>query len=275
MATLADVSRDRPVVPPPIGKGVTAFVDRWIWVFMAALLIAVVLTGFIPDSLEMIGAVQSGRRPPLPIVLHIHAVLMGAWLALLLTHTIFMATGRRGWHMQLGIVAMVLAPAMVIAGAVLVPTMFAAKWAALHAANPALALDALPPQMVTSANIKLFQIQTGILFPIVVAWGLLVRRRDPATHKRLMILATVLPIAAATDRMTWLPSSLPANPLTVDAYPLLLVLPIFAWDLFRLGRIQRAYAIWLALLLPFMVAGYFLWNLPWWLATVPRLMGVA
>jgi hypothetical protein len=153
--------------------------------------------------------------------------------------------------------------------------MFSAKWTALHAASPSLPLDILPRQMVQSANIKLFQIQTGILFPVVVAWGLLTRRSDPPTHKRLMILATVLPIAAATDRISWLPSSLPGGPLTVEAYPLLLVLPIFAWDLFRLGHVQRAYKIWATLLSPFVVATCVLWNSPWWLATVPRLMGVA
>jgi hypothetical protein len=44
--------------------------DRWIFVFMAAWFIAIVLTGFIPDSLEKIAAVKAGERPPFPLVLH-------------------------------------------------------------------------------------------------------------------------------------------------------------------------------------------------------------
>jgi hypothetical protein len=42
--------------------------------------IVITLTGFIPDSLQKIAAVQSGARPPFPVVLHMHAVLMGSFL---------------------------------------------------------------------------------------------------------------------------------------------------------------------------------------------------
>ena len=65
----------------------TAFIDRWIYVFMAAMLITVVLVGFIPDSLGKIAAVQAGERPPFPAAMHIHAVLMGGWMLLLLAQS--------------------------------------------------------------------------------------------------------------------------------------------------------------------------------------------
>ena len=79
-------------------------IDRWIFVFMAAWFIAIVLAGFIPDSIMKVGMVQAGARPPFPIVLHMHAVLMGSFLLLLLAQTVLMATGRRALHMRLGIV---------------------------------------------------------------------------------------------------------------------------------------------------------------------------
>src|SRR5690348_7833571 len=78
-------------------------IDRWIYVFTAASLIAIVLAGFVPDSLSKIAAIQAGQRPPFPLVLHVHAVLMGCFLLLLLGQTILMATGKRSGHMQLGI----------------------------------------------------------------------------------------------------------------------------------------------------------------------------
>ena len=93
-------------------------------------------------------------------------------------------------------------------------------------------------------------------------------------HNRLMILATAIPIPAATDRMLWLPSTLPANPLTVDLYPLLLIAPMFFWDLYRTRHVHRAYLIWLGVSLPFVVALHLLWGSAWWAATVPGLMGV-
>src|SRR5205823_5158146 len=70
-------------------------IDRWIFVFMAAWFILIVLTGFIPDSIAKVGAVQAGQRPPFPIVLHMHAVVMGSFLVLLLTQSVLMSTGRR------------------------------------------------------------------------------------------------------------------------------------------------------------------------------------
>ena len=73
---------------------------------MAAWFIAIVLAGFIPDSLQKIGLVQTGQRAPFPLVLHMHAVLMGSFLLLLLAQSWLMATGRSAQHMRLGLVGM-------------------------------------------------------------------------------------------------------------------------------------------------------------------------
>lgn len=273
MASVAEIgleaSRPRP------GGGAIEFIDRWIWVATVALIIATVLAGFVPDSIMKVGMVEAGKRPPFPLILHVHAVLMGSWLLLLLSQTTLMATGRRSLHMQLGVAGMVLAPAMVVAGLILIPTMYHANWAAAHAANPALAANAVPPNMAFATNIALNQIRVGVLFPIVVAIGLLARRRDAGLHKRMMILATVLPLGAAVSRISWLPTTVPNSGLSIDLLPMLTVAPMFLWDLYRLRRVHRAYVIWFALLLPFLALDSLLWNSPWWFAMVPRLMGVA
>ncbi len=274
MATVADGQLTRSPARPSAEAGLTAFVDRWIWTFMAGLFLAVVLVGFIPDSLTKLAALRAGTRPPFPPVLHVHAVLTGSWLLLLLAQTTLMATGRRAWHMQLGLLAMVLAPAIVIAGVVLIPTRYALLLDFIHALPPA-EQARLADRMVLPNNLLLFQLRTGLLFALFVGLGLRARKRDSGMHKRLMILATALPMPAAVDRILWLPTTVPHNPIAQDLYTLLLVSPMFAWDLYRLGRVHRAYLLWLGALLPFTVAFQFVWGTPWWQAFVPRLMGVA
>ena len=249
-----------------------ATIDRWIFVFMAVLLITVTLTGFIPDSLMKIGMVEAGQRPAFPLVLHLHAVAMGSWLLLLLAQTSLMATGRRAGHRQLGLTAMVLGPAVVVIGFVLAPTMYQQVWNSVHAVPGGPDAGGLA-EVAIRGNIALIQIQVGVVFAIVVTLAVRARKRDLATHKRLMVLAPIVAMPAAVDRITWLPSTLPVSPWSPELYILLLAAPIFAWDLYRLGRVQRAYWIWLALVLPTGALVIMLWNTPWWQSGVPRLMG--
>src|SRR5437868_14131513 len=112
------------------------FIDRWIYVFTAASFVVITLVGFIPDALMKVAMVQAGQRPPFPVVMHLHAVMMGSFLLLLLAQTWLMATGRNEYHMRLGVAAFVLAPALVIVGAVLAPTMYYETLNALQTAPP-------------------------------------------------------------------------------------------------------------------------------------------
>ena len=133
MATVAPLPREISHSDEPAGS-TTAFIDRWIYVFMAALLIACVLIGFIPDSIEKIAAVERAERPALPFAMHVHAVLMGCWMLLLLAQTTLMATGRKGLHMQLGVAAMVLAYVHLV------------RWLPIHTEPP------LPPEAAAVAT---------------------------------------------------------------------------------------------------------------------------
>jgi len=248
-------------------------IDRWIFVFMAAWFIAIVLTGFIPDSIMKVGMVQSGARPPFPIVMHMHAVLMGSFLLLLLTQTALMATGRTAYHMKLGLAAFVLAPALVIVGFVLAPTMYHETWNALQTA-PAAKRGALQDLLSIKENILLLQIRIGILFPALLAIGIRARGVNAGLHKRMMILATVIPLPAGIDRIAWLPTTLPASPIATDLYTMLAISPMFAWDVIRNRGVHRAYWIWLAAFLPFSVAVNILWETPGWHAAAKQIMGV-
>ena len=246
-------------------------IDRWIWVLMATFFIAITLTGFVPDSLGKIAMVRAGARPPFPPILHVHAALMGSFLLLLLAQAWLMATGRRMRHMLLGRVAFVLVPAIVVTGFILVPTIYQQVWHGAQSA-PSPVREQLQQTLRFLDNIALLQLQAGVLFSIFIALALRARRRDPGFHKRMMFLAVALPLQAAIDRIEWLPS-IHASPLVTDLYTLLIVSPLFLWDVLRQQAVPRVYLVWLGLFLPFAVAVQLLWDTPGWHALVPRVLG--
>jgi uncharacterized membrane protein YozB (DUF420 family) len=248
-------------------------IDRWIYVFTAVSFVVIALAGFIPDSIEKIAAVEAGARPPFPLVLHMHAVLMGSFLLLLLAQTVLVATGRCDLHRRLGLAAMVIAPALVLVGFILVPTIYHQVWDFAQSAPPE-AREALQQRLRILDNIMLLQIRVGLLFPLFLLIGLRARRGDAGLHKRMMILATLAALPAAIDRMHWLPSTMPASPLATDLYTLLCIAPMFFWDVARNRSVHRAWLIWLGISLPFAVAVHGLWDTAGWHGAARGLMGV-
>jgi hypothetical protein len=248
-------------------------IDRWIYVLTAASFILIVLVGFIPDSLMKIAMVKAGTRPPLPVVMHVHAVLMASFLLLLLAQTVLMATGRCALHRKLGLVAMVLAPGLVIAGAVLAATNYHAAWAAAQSGSPAMqaAMTVRVPQL---DNILLLQTRIAVLFSLFLAIGLHARGRDAGFHKRMMMLATAMPLPAAIDRMQWLPATFPTSPLSTDLYVVLAVSPMIIWDVVRNRSVHRAYWVWLPIYVAASVIVGLLWNTPGWHTAARQIMGV-
>lgn len=248
-------------------------IDRWIFVFMAVWFIAIVLTGFIPDSLGKIAAVRTGEHLPFPAVLHVHAVLMGSFLLLLLGQTWLMATGRRELHMQLGVAGLVLACALVVVGFILVPTNYYLLWNAVHSGLPGAAEKFIGPLHVWE-NILLLQLRIGVLFPLFLAIGGRARSTDAGLHKRMMIIATAMALPAAIDRITWLPSMLPASPIAADFYTWIAVSPMLVWDLLRNRSVHRAYWISLAVYVPVAVFVNLAWDTSWWHSVARQIMGV-
>lgn len=274
MATLAGTfsSTDR---RPDLLSGTSRahLIDRWIFVFMAAWFIVIVLIGFIPDAVMKVQMVQAGKRPPFPGILHVHAVLMGSFLLLLLAQTMLMATGRSALHKQLGILGMVLAVGLVGVGVALAPTMYYQTWNSLQAAPPA-ARPQLQQLVSIRENILLLQIAAGILFGLFITMAFSARKANSGFHKRMIFLATAIPLAASIDRMWWLPNTFPGSPIGTDAYILLAMAPLFAWDVIRNKRVHEAYMVWAAIYLPTALMINHLWDTPWWHATARLIMGV-
>jgi hypothetical protein len=249
------------------------WVDRWIFVAMASWFIGIVLVGFIPDSMMKLGLIRAGARAPFPIVLHIHAALMGSFLLLLLAQTAMVATGRSALHKQVGIAAFVLVPALVVVGLIVAPTMYYQVWGGAHFGPPEVRA-ALAPVVPLLENILLLQINAGVLFAVFMIIALRARSTHSGLHKRMVFLATAVPLGAAIDRMSWLPSSMPASPWATDAYVLAALSPLFIWDVVRHRRIHQAYWLFLGIYLPAAALVGAVWDKPWWHAAAHGIMRV-
>ena len=211
-------------------------VDRWIYAFTAGLFVAVAIVGFAPRSV----AILAGELRFPPLIVHIHAALMFAWLGLLFAQTLLVATGRTALHMKLGLASLVIAPCL---------------WVAMIAISIwRYGERAELGEIVHGSNILLTQSRSILYFALFVTWALLVRKNDRETHKRMMLLATVTLLGAAITRMTWSPTSFPVSNAAPHAYMLLLLVPAVIHDIVRLGHPHRAYLIGLALLLPWVIA---------------------
>lgn len=272
MATVANRRFDTGM-PPLSGSPMARAIDRWIYVYMAASFVVVTLTGFIPDSMMRIAAIKAGARGPFPLVAHFHAVLMGSFLLLVLAQTTLAATGKADAHRRLGRLAMILVPALVLVGFILVPTVYHSVWYAAQSAPPA-ARAVLQQHVLALDDIMLLQLRIGLLFPLFIVLGLKARGTNGAFHKRMMILATATPLPAAIDRIDWLPTTLPITPLSTDLYLLVLISPLLIWDLVRTRTINRAYLLWFGTYVAASAAVYSAWGTDWWHATAPHLVGI-
>ena len=247
--------------------------DRWIYVVSAALFIVIVLVGFIPDSMMKVQMMKAGLRPPFPPILHAHAVLMGSFLLFLLSQTWWVATGKQVRHERAGPFGGLLAAALVAVGFILAPTMYHQVADGLSVAPPE-ALPAIRQLLAQLDNILLLQLEAGLLFALFIGLGLAARRNDPGFHKRMMLIAPAMALGAAFARMTWLPTTMPHSPASIQIFQLLALAPLFIWDLLRNRRIHRAYLVLAAAYVPVSLLVDMVWDTPWWHATAHRIMGV-
>lgn len=127
--------------------------------------------------------------PALSGVIHVHALIMTSWLALLITQTLLISKGFIQWHRRVGVAGAVLAAVVIVVGmhATLAATQREVQH---HVVGPFHFLLAL-----NAANLLTF----GAL--VVAA---IVYRFKADFHKRLMVLATLNLIAPALARIVLL-----------------------------------------------------------------------
>lgn len=268
MATVAEPSVDSGL-PGHRPNWVARAIDRWIYVFMVGWFTVIVLVGFIPDALATDTAIRAGRAQPYTSIMPFHASLMVAWLVLLLSQTVLMATGRGARHQQLGRIAFVLVPAMVVTMLVAIAASYRAGWHFAQSASPDVR-EAQLNFLNHSSGALLGPLEGALLFPIFIFIGLRARRNDPNLHKRMMILATSAVLPAALVRMPWLPTF----PFAFSIYLIVSLLPMFLWDIIRTKSIPKAYIVWVAIWGPAEIADFALSGQPWLDAAIPHLIGV-
>jgi hypothetical protein len=230
--------------------------DRRFYAGMAWALVIVIVVGFAPRSIAILG----GNMPSPPLVVHMHAFVLSAWTLLMAVQGSLSLMGRMDLHRRAGLAALVLAPAVlvVLTAVTIVRQQDSAGTPAAPIVN----------------NILFLQIRSILLFPTFIIWALATRQSDPQTHKRMTLLATLMLIDAAIARMSWLPfNQFPLSYFAVHVYLLLLIAPALIYDFVKLGRVHRAWLWGLALLLPWVVAAELVWDSAWWLEFGPTLVG--
>ena len=211
-------------------------------------MLAVVAAGFGPSFRQ--GATPDGQ--PLPVHLLVHAGLMTLWYLVFLAQALLVSRGSLGLHRRLGITSLLLAAGVAVSGAQV-----------LLAGVPRWQAQGLleTPERVELA-VRFVLEGLASLLPFVVLVGLAVaRRRDPASHKRLMFWAfvwTLGPALSASRPFGRFLDGLVAPHLPFFPFDLLWLAALLAYDWATLGRLHPV--SWLGFLL---LAFYFLFATGW------------
>lgn len=150
-----------------------------LWVFLAW---AVLIAGFGPGSIGHL----KGTRAAEPPIVDVHAPVFSLWVLLVSVQIGLIRFKRPRTHARLGVAGVVLGVAVVVLGVGVAVTMARLKFENTH--DP-LSFQRLFHQLMDMALFGSF------------LWVGLVKRRDPATHKRLVLLATTVLLGAAFSRV--------------------------------------------------------------------------
>ncbi|MGA2812657.1 MAG: hypothetical protein ABSG16_14740 [Candidatus Acidiferrum sp.] len=139
---------------------------------MAVILLGTVFLGF-ARSYYLAGVFHA----PLPsLIVHIHGAAFTCWILLFVAQTSLVLAGRVDLHRRLGIAGFLLAGLMVVLGALV-----ATDSLVRHTAQP-VNFDARAFYIVPLTDL--------VVFAVLVFFGFR-ERRNPAAHKRLMMIATI------------------------------------------------------------------------------------
>jgi hypothetical protein len=192
-------------------------VDRSFFSILAFTVLAVAVTGFGPSYFFKFWT----QAPPLELMVHIHAALFTAWLALLLTQATLIRGGRLATHRVLGRCAFALVVLMVLTGYIVI--------------------FGKPRPTVETRAFIFTPMLSLVIFPALVAAAIYFRR-DGAMHKRLMIIATISIATAAVTRVMVGLGLDPSNYRSHFATYLLFLLPLVVYDLATRRKLHPATA---------------------------------
>ena len=153
----------------------------WPWIL---LLLGLSVLGFWKPYFSRLGAVQG--------MAHLHALMMLAWIGMLVAQPVLVRTRRLAWHRRVGKASYVVVPLMILSALVLAQ----------------MRLRTVPPQML---HVQQFILYLGLVASLLFAviWGLGIRyRRDTALHARFMVATalTLVDPALARIMIFWIPA---------------------------------------------------------------------
>lgn len=209
--------------------------DRAFFLAFAALSWVAIVMGFSPE----LGGHLKGLTPYPPLIVHVHAVVFGGWMALFTAQIWLIRAGRPDIHRMLGLVAVPMVPIMVVLGV------------ATSLVSRGLRFESGQNEMLAFMIVPLTDM---ILFPGFAIPALLLRK-NAALHKRLMLLAVATLLPAAFGR--WIGPWILAHfgdgffGFMAQSYlgPDAMVLAAMVYDRVTRGRVHAVYFIALPCLL--------------------------
>jgi hypothetical protein len=212
-----------------------------------AILWAGMIAGFGTDASRYLH-----QNPPPPIIVHVHAAVFTVWMLLLTAQVLLVVRNRISVHRKLGVFAVGWACLMAFMG----PAAFiavVAQAAKLHGPFP---FPFLSLQIVDISG-----------FIVLLAWGIALRK-NPAAHKRMIILSSVSLADPGFNR--FIEHIIPNEPHSATLWffyafygNALIIVLMAAWDWYR-GRLIRSFVVGAAGLLAaeYVAALLYFWK-PW------------
>lgn len=242
--------------------------DRNFYLIMMLLVWAAILSGFIYDMVDL----NNKGLLHFPWITHVHAALFVSWLVLFTVQIFLIRSHNHALHKKLGILGAVIAGCMVVAGFTVAITSEARKFGTPMS----------DPAFIAIMFSDMF------VFGVLAGAGIYLRKQ-PAAHKRLILMATLALTDAGFGR--WL--SIKAEHLVGKDFftyhsfsegfvsffvvqclgPLLLMLALGAYDLITRKRLHPVYLPALGWWLLFNLVEGYLYYSPEWLQLCKRMIG--
>jgi hypothetical protein len=201
--------------------------DRPLYLLAAVVIPLIVLAGF-ARTYYLKGFFAT---PPLPsLIVHVHGIVMTAWVVLFIVQITLVAKRRTKTHQQLGILGAIISALVVVVG------ILTALYAAARGASPG------PPPLA----FLIIPLGDMMLFALLIGAALYYRKRLDV-HKRLMLLAATNMLVPAIARI---PLNVITNggPLAFFGLTDICIIGFVAFDTFRHRRLHPAF-LWGSLLI--------------------------
>jgi uncharacterized membrane protein YozB (DUF420 family) len=232
--------------------------DRNFFLSYVLLIWGVILMGFVPD---VIAHVQK-REPAFPLVVHVHAVVFVGWLVLLTAQVLLVRAQRIDLHRKLGLAGAGLSLAVLVLGLMTSIVMDRRDLASAHP-DPAG-----------------FSVQLMDMIAFSGAIGAaMVLRRNPAAHKRLVLLAILSIVDAGFFRWLGVPLMKLLGsgfwPFLTEVYlaNFVLIAGIGLYDLATRQRLHSAYILGAAWVGGCLLGAAWLYETPAWKPVAVALIG--